>query len=104
MAPLRPALLALIHGYRLLISPVLPGACRFEPTCSTYGLEAIRRFGALAGGWLTLRRLVRCHPWGGAGYDPVPEVPPPVSALVRRTAPATSAGCDEATAGPGVAR
>jgi putative membrane protein insertion efficiency factor len=62
-----------IRGYQLLISPVLPGTCRYEPSCSQYGLEAVSRFGALKGGWLALKRLGRCHPWGGWGYDPVPE-------------------------------
>lgn len=71
--PLRLLLLVLIHAYRLLLSPVLPPSCRFTPTCSAYGLEAIRRHGAFYGGWLTARRLLRCHPWGGQGYDPVPE-------------------------------
>ncbi|MEO5338718.1 MAG: membrane protein insertion efficiency factor YidD [Magnetospirillum sp. WYHS-4] len=63
----------LIRGYQLLISPVLPGSCRYEPTCSQYGLEAVTRFGAVRGGWLALRRIGRCHPWGGWGYDPVPQ-------------------------------
>ncbi|MFO1153957.1 MAG: membrane protein insertion efficiency factor YidD [Rhodospirillales bacterium] len=76
MAVLRPAALGLIHAYRLLLSPILPPTCRFEPTCSAYGLDAIRRFGAVAGGWLALRRLIRCHPWGGSGFDPVPDVLP----------------------------
>jgi len=66
---------ALIRGYQLLISPILPpNSCRFLPTCSHYGMEAIERHGPLAGSWLTLRRLLRCHPWGGSGYDPVPPV------------------------------
>ena len=64
-----------ILGYRYLLSPLWPGVCRFEPTCSAYGLEAIRRHGVLRGGWLTLRRLSRCHPWGGAGLDLVPDAP-----------------------------
>ncbi|MCM1449893.1 MAG: membrane protein insertion efficiency factor YidD [Clostridiales bacterium] len=58
--------------YRGAISPMFPSCCRFTPTCSEYALEALRRHGALKGGWLTLRRLLRCHPWGGSGYDPVP--------------------------------
>ncbi len=66
---------ALILGYRYGISPLLPGSCRFHPSCSAYALEAVDRFGALEGGWLAARRLLRCHPWGGHGYDPVPEVP-----------------------------
>ncbi|MFZ1413631.1 MAG: membrane protein insertion efficiency factor YidD [Defluviicoccus sp.] len=64
-----------ILGYRYLLSPLWPGVCRFEPTCSAYGLEAIRRHGALGGGWLTLARLARCHPWANGGIDPVPDLP-----------------------------
>jgi len=63
----------LIRGYQLLISPVLPPACRYLPSCSDYAAEAVARHGALRGSWLALRRLARCHPWGGSGYDPVPE-------------------------------
>ena len=62
----------LIRGYQLLISPVLGPSCRYLPSCSDYAAEAILRHGALAGGWLALKRLARCHPWGGSGYDPVP--------------------------------
>ena len=62
----------LIRGYQLLLSPVLPGACRFYPTCSGYAAEAVARWGALRGGWLAVKRIGRCHPWGGAGFDPVP--------------------------------
>jgi putative membrane protein insertion efficiency factor len=70
-----PALVlsAAILAYRWLLSPVLPRSCRFEPSCSAYALEAVRRHGALAGGCLAVRRILRCHPWGGQGYDPVPE-------------------------------
>jgi uncharacterized protein len=63
---------AVILCYRYALSPVLPGACRFQPTCSAYALEAVSRFGAWRGGWLTLKRIGRCHPWGSWGYDPVP--------------------------------
>ncbi len=63
----------LIRGYQLLLSPVLPGACRYHPTCSAYALQSIERFGGLRGGWLALKRIGRCHPLGGAGLDPVPE-------------------------------
>ncbi|GAB4471027.1 MAG: membrane protein insertion efficiency factor YidD [Elainellaceae cyanobacterium] len=66
-------LLGLIHAYRILISPLFPPSCRFHPTCSQYGLEAIARHGALKGGWLTAKRIARCHPWSEGGYDPVPE-------------------------------
>lgn len=58
--------------YRLCISPMLPRSCRFTPTCSAYAIEALRRHGPFKGLWLTVRRLSRCHPWGGSGYDPVP--------------------------------
>ena len=67
------SLLALISFYRFGISPVLPGSCRFQPTCSAYARDAVRRFGAVTGSALALRRLARCHPWGGWGYDPVPD-------------------------------
>lgn len=63
----------LIKGYQLFISPILPGSCRYEPSCSAYAAEAVIRHGALRGGWLALRRLLRCNPFGGWGYDPVPD-------------------------------
>jgi putative membrane protein insertion efficiency factor len=65
-------LLSTIQFYRAAISPITPPACRFTPTCSRYALEAIERHGAAKGVWLALRRLLRCHPFGGKGYDPVP--------------------------------
>jgi putative membrane protein insertion efficiency factor len=65
-----------IRAYRLLISPVTAPACRFEPSCSSYALEAVDRHGAAKGSWLALKRLGRCHPWGGSGYDPVPDPDP----------------------------
>lgn len=79
MTPPRPGLTArLLRGaiylYRGTLSPLLPRACRFEPSCSAYGLEALSLHGAGRGSWLTLKRLCRCHPWGGYGYDPVPPV------------------------------
>lgn len=62
----------LVWLYRKLISPFLGNNCRFDPTCSAYAEEALREHGALCGGWLAVRRISRCHPWGGSGYDPVP--------------------------------
>jgi putative membrane protein insertion efficiency factor len=64
---------ALIRVYQLAISPLLISSCRFDPSCSEYARQAIARFGAVTGLRLTLTRLLRCHPWGGAGFDPVPE-------------------------------
>ena len=62
----------LIKLYQWIISPLLGPKCRFTPTCSNYGLEAFKKYGPFKGLWLTARRVVRCHPWGGHGYDPVP--------------------------------
>ena len=69
---IRGALLSLVWAYRWVISPVLPPACRFYPSCSTYAEEALQRHGALRGGWLAARRVCRCGPWHTGGYDPVP--------------------------------
>jgi len=69
----RAVLLGLIRGYQLFVSPWLAGRCRYMPTCSTYALLAVERFGALRGGWLATKRICRCRPGGGWGYDPVPE-------------------------------
>ena len=65
-------LIGVITLYRLFVSPLLGTNCRFQPSCSDYGIEAITRHGALKGGWLTVRRISKCHPWGASGYDPVP--------------------------------
>ncbi|MBE0538754.1 MAG: membrane protein insertion efficiency factor YidD [Ignavibacterium sp.] len=62
----------LIKIYQLLISPLFPSSCRYTPTCSHYTLEALQKYGLLKGGWLGVKRISRCHPWGGSGYDPVP--------------------------------
>ena len=70
---MKAALLWLIRLYRKSVSPLSPGKCKYIPTCSQYGLEAIERFGALKGGLLTLWRVLRCNPWSRGGYDPVPE-------------------------------
>ena len=69
---MRALLIGLVRGYRLLLSPWLGSACRFEPTCSAYALDALQSHGAMIGGCLTLRRLARCHPWCAGGHDPVP--------------------------------
>ncbi len=70
-----PALLLglLIRVYQLAFSPLTAGSCRYEPSCSEYARQAIARFGAIQGSYLMAARLLRCHPWGGSGYDPVPE-------------------------------
>ena len=69
---IRAALIALVKGYRLFLSPWLGSSCRFTPTCSAYSLEALEKHGALAGSYLTISRLARCHPWCDGGNDPVP--------------------------------
>ncbi len=63
----------LIRFYQRFISPLFPPTCRFSPTCSQYGYEAIARFGFIKGGWLAVKRLLRCHPFNPGGYDPVPD-------------------------------
>lgn len=69
-------LIGLIRGYRILISPLFPPSCRFQPTCSQYALEAVDRFGPARGSWLAVRRILRCHPFNPGGYDPVPPQSP----------------------------
>ena len=81
-------LITLVKGYRLLLSPWLGSACRFEPTCSAYSLEALERHGAARGSYLTLHRLARCHPWCAGGQDPVPDnVAPLFSRLLGQATP-----------------
>ena len=70
--PLAAVLRGLIRVYRWGVSPFLLPSCRFAPSCSEYALESLLRFGTLRGGYMAARRILRCHPWGGAGYDPVP--------------------------------
>lgn len=65
-------LIALIKFYQAAISPLFGASCRYTPTCSAYGIEALRRHGPIRGFWLTLKRFLSCNPWGGHGYDPVP--------------------------------
>lgn len=72
-SPLALSVIGIIKFYQWVISPLLGPRCRFQPTCSAYALEAVRLHGGLRGGWLAIRRILRCHPWGGFGYDPVPQ-------------------------------
>lgn len=65
-------LVSFIKIYKMILSPLLGNACRYYPTCSEYGIEAIKKHGAFKGSWLTAKRVCSCHPWGGHGYDPVP--------------------------------
>ena len=70
---MRKIISGIIGLYRYLVSPVLGPSCRFTPTCSEYAQTAVMRFGVLKGGWIAIKRIVSCHPWGKSGYDPVPE-------------------------------
>jgi uncharacterized protein len=72
MKPIRTVVCWMIRGYQYLLSPVLPPSCRYAPTCSSYAIEAVTRHGVARGGWLALRRILRCHPWTAGGFDPVP--------------------------------
>jgi putative membrane protein insertion efficiency factor len=69
---MRWVLIALVRGYQILFSPLLPAACRYYPTCSVYAVEALERYGALRGSWLAMKRIGRCHPFHPGGFDPVP--------------------------------
>lgn len=95
----RHLLRGLIRLYQLFLSPLLGPSCRFTPTCSAYAMEALQQHGVVAGGWLALKRILRCHPWGGMGYDPVPSprTASPRSGTVRGTGAAT--GADPADTG-----
>jgi putative membrane protein insertion efficiency factor len=80
-------MIALITAYRWTISPMLGNRCRFYPSCSQYSLEAIQQYGALRGAWMTIRRLLRCHPWHPGGYDPVPAAPTATSCNCHHSFP-----------------
>ncbi len=69
---IRWTLIALVRGYQIVLSPLLPAACRYYPSCSTYAVEALEKYGALRGSWLAIKRIGRCHPFRAGGYDPVP--------------------------------
>jgi len=83
---IRGALILLIRGYQCTISRITPGFCRFHPSCSNYALVSLRTHGLLRGGWLALRRILRCHPFHPGGYDPVPGAPPPDATTTREEA------------------
>jgi hypothetical protein len=68
----RRVLILVVRAYQVGLSPLLPASCRYTPSCSAYAVEALEQHGAARGSWLALRRLLRCHPWGGYGHDPVP--------------------------------
>ena len=70
-------LVAFVRAYQLLLSPLLPAACRYQPTCSHYAIEALEKHGALRGSWLAAKRIGRCHPFRPGGFDPVPDPPTP---------------------------
>jgi len=80
MTPAASALRATVRLYQLTLSSLAVGGCRYAPSCSQYAIDALERHGALRGAWLALRRIARCHPWGGAGYDPVPHRHGPAAA------------------------
>lgn len=86
---MRRLLMALVRGYRLVLSPWLGSSCRFEPSCSAYSLQALEQHGAAAGSYLTLRRLIRCQPWCNGGHDPVPQELPRNMRLFSRLAQPT---------------
>jgi hypothetical protein len=72
---MRTLLILVVRAYQILLSPLLPAACRYQPTCSHYAIEALEKHGALRGSWLAIKRIGRCHPFRAGGYDPVPDPP-----------------------------
>ena len=89
--PIRSLLIGVIRGYQRFISPLTPSTCRFHPTCSEYSRQAIEQHGALKGSGYAIRRVLRCHPFGGHGYDPVPGSPPETQKNGRTTPAAKEA-------------
>lgn len=87
---MRALLIGVVKGYRLFLSPWLGSSCRFEPTCSVYSLQVLEQHGAAAGSYLTVRRLVRCHPWCDGGHDPVPQQLPRNMRLFSRLSPSNT--------------
>lgn len=92
MSPLAHLLRGVVRAYQLVLSPLLGRQCRFLPTCSHYAMEALERHGGVKGGWLAFRRILRCHPFAAAGYDPVPSTGPVPPA--SPASPAAPAGRD----------
>ncbi|MFC7333751.1 membrane protein insertion efficiency factor YidD [Rhodocista pekingensis] len=90
VSPLVWLLRAPIHLYRWVVSPLLGPSCRYVPSCSEYALDALSKHGAVRGSWLAVRRILRCHPWGGSGWDPVPGT----EGREPRTTPHSHACCD----------
>ena len=88
----RRVLVAIVRGYRLLLSPWIGSQCRFEPTCSAYALQALEQHGAVGGSYLAARRILRCHPWCAGGFDPVP--------ASFRAAPASTSSSSSSTSSP----
>lgn len=76
---MKSLLVLFVRAYQVVLSPLLPAACRYQPTCSNYAIEALEKHGALRGGWLAVKRIGRCHPFRPGGFDPVPEPPSPRS-------------------------
>ena len=72
---MKTLLVLFVRAYQVVLSPLLPAACRYHPTCSHYAIEALEKHGALRGGWLAIKRIARCHPFRAGGFDPVPDPP-----------------------------
>ena len=104
MSPLAQLLAVPIRAYRLVLSPWLGRGCRFQPSCSAYALAALERHGALRGGWLATWRILRCNPWGGSGYDPVPGSDPDHDGPAQDPIGPDAAARDPASANPDVHR